>query len=228
MSTPKYFFFNEHSQQLWIRMDVNSLSVCTGFSCDGVNFLQLMLSSACTAQRPSLLLTLPPQEVGSGWARGWEVTQPGQLTWIKQWGVLYHVIFLWSHYRLCRYMYVQLDLLKFSWNLSLKFSNFLCFSQKDCCWFAVNNFFFSKFYMTRQLCYWHFLPTAVITRISPQAKIPVWKLRTLEQNCQYLIVLYPWPCLLWPHVGWLVIISSLGWLSQPSLFWEREAAANEY
>jgi len=40
----------------------------------------LLLSSACTASRPPLFPTLPPQEVGSGWAKGWEGTQPGQLT----------------------------------------------------------------------------------------------------------------------------------------------------
>lgn len=42
-------------------------------------------------------------------------------------------------------MYVQLDLMSFSWDLFQKFAHFLCFSQKDSCLFAVNHFLFSKF-----------------------------------------------------------------------------------
>ena len=55
---------------------------------DSTLVLWLLLSSAYTA--PRLFLTFPPHS-GTGWARSWEGTQPGQLTRTDQRDIPYHM-----------------------------------------------------------------------------------------------------------------------------------------
>jgi len=58
--------------------------LCFGFmtkTVDNTGMASSPLNSACTASRPFLLLALPRQQVGCGWARRWEGTQPGQPTY---------------------------------------------------------------------------------------------------------------------------------------------------
>jgi len=63
---------------------VARMGLCFGFVLKIVLITQrcflLLLSSAHTASRSFLLLTLPHQRVGWGCTRIWEGTQPGQLT----------------------------------------------------------------------------------------------------------------------------------------------------
>ena len=56
---------------------------------DSTLVLWLLLSSAYTA--PRLFPTFPPLPSGTGWARSWEGTQPGQLTRTDQRDIPYHM-----------------------------------------------------------------------------------------------------------------------------------------
>lgn len=60
--------------------------ICGWNSVDNTPMFYLLLSSACRPSRFSLFPTLPQQWVGLGWARGWERTHQGQLTWTRQRG----------------------------------------------------------------------------------------------------------------------------------------------
>ena len=59
---------------------------------DNTGVFQLLLGSAYTEPRHFLLLTPPHQRVGWGCTRGWEGTQPGQLTPTDQSDVPYHMM----------------------------------------------------------------------------------------------------------------------------------------
>lgn len=49
-------------------------------SVDNTLMFWLLLNRACTAPRPPLFPTVPPQRAGRGWERGWRETRLGEQT----------------------------------------------------------------------------------------------------------------------------------------------------